>query len=43
MSIELDPNQTSVPAPNMLYHRFWAQAEFAMANAALQRHFSDIL
>mgnify|MGYP003605552177 FL=1 len=42
-AMKANPNQTTVPAPNMLYHRFWAQAEFAMANAALQRHFSDIL
>ena len=42
-AMDADPNQTSVPAPNMLYHRFWAQAEFAMANAALQRHFSSLL
>lgn len=29
--------------PVFRYHRFWAQVEFAVANAALQKHFADIL
>lgn len=48
-----DPKWTDVQAyvndpidlkkPKFTYHRFWAQVEFAVANAALQKHFANIL
>lgn len=31
------------PAPEFTYHRFWAQAEYAMANAAMHHYFNDII
>lgn len=36
-------NPSTAPVPTMTYHRFWAQAEFAMSNAALYRYFNDKL
>jgi hypothetical protein len=42
-AMKANPNQTAVPPPNMLYHRFWAQVEFAMSCAALQYNFSELL
>lgn len=36
-------NPTTAPVPEFTYHRFWAQAEFAISNAALHRYFSDLL
>lgn len=30
-------------APAFTYHRFWAQAEFASANALMHHHFGDLL
>lgn len=31
------------PAPVFTYHRFWAQAEYAISTAAMYRHFKDLL
>ena len=33
----------SGPAPVFTYHRFWAQAEYAISIAAMYRHFKDLL
>lgn len=51
--LETDPKWAEVQAyiaapipsnePTFRYHRFWAQVEFAVACAALQKHFSEIL
>lgn len=35
-------NPTSVAAPSFTYHRFWAQAEYAISCAAMYRYFDDI-
>ena len=42
-AVKNNPAQTSVSPPNLIYHRFWAQAEYAMSCAALQKHFSDLV
>lgn len=36
-------NQIPANVPTFRYHRFWAQVEFAVACAAIQRHFSTLL
>lgn len=35
-------NPTTVAAPKFTYHRFWAQAEYAISCAAMYRYFDDI-
>lgn len=35
-------NPTTAPVPQFTYHRFWAQVEFAMANATMHQLFSDL-
>ena len=51
--LQNDPKWTEVQAyinnpipdnvPEFRYHRFWAQVEFAVSCAALERHFSDLI
>lgn len=36
-------NPIPINEPVFRYHRFWAQVEFAVACAALEKHFSDLL
>jgi hypothetical protein len=35
-------NPTTAPVPEFTYHRFWAQAEYAMACACMHKYFTDL-